>query len=63
MPPALPGPDEIEQATRPLRWLLERCVDGVTLTQSGYLPPALVAEAADAFGWSDRQAGRLDLPP
>lgn len=51
VPPAVPGADEIEQATRPLRWLVERCAAGVTLTQSGYLPPALVTEAADAFGW------------
>lgn len=51
MPPPLPDPDEIEHATRQLRWLLERCAEGVTLTQSGYVPPTLVAEGADTFGW------------
>ncbi len=35
----------------PMRWLLERCREGVPLTQALYLPPALVQEAADRFGW------------
>jgi hypothetical protein len=34
-----------------MRWLLERCREGVPLTQAGYLPPALVHEAVDRFGW------------
>jgi hypothetical protein len=38
-------------ATAALRWLLERCRDGIQLTQALYLPPALVQEAADRFGW------------
>jgi hypothetical protein len=37
----------------PLRWLLEQIGDGVTLTQAGWLPRALVLEANDTFGWSD----------
>lgn len=50
-PPALPATDEVERSTRPMRWLLERCVDAVTLTQSGYLPPSLVEEAVEIFDW------------
>lgn len=38
-------------AIAPIRWLLERCRDGVPLTQAGYLPPDVVQEAADRFGW------------
>ena len=35
----------------PMRWLLERCREGVQLTQALYLPPALVQDAADQFDW------------
>ncbi|MGW2189949.1 hypothetical protein, partial [Streptomyces sp. NPDC001719] len=35
----------------PLRWLLESARDGVTLTQAGYLPRALVTEAAERYDW------------
>ena len=49
--PEAPESGEVRRLTRPMRWLLERCAAGVTLTQSGYLPPLLVAEAVDAFGW------------
>lgn len=38
-------------AIAPMRWLVERCSEGVPLTQAGYLPPALVQEAVDRFGW------------
>lgn len=34
-----------------IRWLLERCQQGVQLTQARYLPPALVQEAAGRFDW------------
>ncbi len=46
-------PEEVEGANGPMRWLLEACRAGVTATQSGYLPPALVHEAIDRFGWWD----------
>jgi hypothetical protein len=49
--PPLPDADEIERSIGPMLWLLERCADGVTLTQSGYLPPSLVVEAVQAFDW------------
>jgi hypothetical protein len=42
-------------AMAPVRWLLELTAppDGALLTQSGYLPRASVAEAAEHFGWWD----------
>ncbi len=44
-------PTEAAASIAPMRWLLERCRDGVPLTQALYLPPALVGEAADRFDW------------
>ncbi|MFF3359837.1 hypothetical protein ACFYWN_46495 [Streptomyces sp. NPDC002917] len=44
--PAVP-----EGTAEPLRWLLESVGDGVTLTQAGYLPRALVVEAAERYDW------------
>lgn len=40
-------------ALMPLRWLLERVGDGVTLTRAGWLPKNVVVEANDTFGWFD----------
>jgi hypothetical protein len=45
-----PGTDD---PLPPLRWLLERLVDGVTLTERGNLNRAFVQEAARLFGWWD----------
>ncbi|MDH6289426.1 hypothetical protein M2275_004345 [Rhodococcus opacus] len=44
-----------EAATLHLRWLLQRIgSDGITLTQAGYLPPAVVAEMRQALpGFDD----------
>jgi hypothetical protein len=39
----------------PLRWLLERVADGVTLTQTGNLNRAFVQDAARLFGWWDSE--------
>lgn len=44
-------PSEFAHAIAPMRWLLQRSCGGVPLTQAGYLPPAVVHEAADRFGW------------
>lgn len=48
-------PAELESETDdpipPLRWLLEQLADGQQLTQAGYLPKALVQDAATRFGW------------
>jgi len=45
------APSEAAAAIAPMYWLLEWCREGVALTQAGYLPPALVHEAVDRFGW------------
>ena len=39
-------------------WLLRRIGDGVRLTQAGYLPPAMVTEAMQALGWTQRWYGK-----
>lgn len=41
---------EAAASTAPMRWLLERCREGVPLTQAGYLPPAVVRDAVNRFG-------------
>jgi hypothetical protein len=40
-------PDVVE----PYRWFVARLGAGVTLTAAGYLPPALVSETMQRFGW------------
>jgi hypothetical protein len=45
------GPSDAEAAVAPMRWLLETCAMGVTLTPAGYLPPTIVREACGRFGW------------
>jgi hypothetical protein len=62
--PAEPPPDD---AARPLRWLLDRVGDGLTLTAARYLPTAVVAEAKQWYddwllpGFATRSES--DLPP
>lgn len=55
MTPLLDGevavPAEAGDCLTPLRWLLGHVGDGVTLTQAGCLPKALVLEANKTFGW------------
>ncbi len=46
-------PPDLATVVAPMRWLLETCRPGITLTQAGYLPPALVREAVGRFGWWD----------
>jgi hypothetical protein len=61
---AEPPPDG---AAQPLRWLLDRVGDGLTLTQATYLPTAVVAEAKQWYddwilpGFATRSES--DLPP
>jgi hypothetical protein len=59
-------PVRASECLTPLRWLLEHIADGVTVTQGGWLPKALVREANDRFGWSNCIGGTLrtetDLP-
>lgn len=62
--PAEPPPDG---AAGPLRWLLDRVGDGLTLTQASYLPTSVVAEAKQWYddwilpGLATRSES--DLPP
>jgi hypothetical protein len=50
--------DAGDAVVAPYRWLLERLGTGVRLTQAGYLPPALAAEAMAALGWQDGWPGK-----
>lgn len=45
------APEAPADTAEPLRWLLESVGDGVTLTPAGYLPRALVIEAAERYDW------------
>ncbi|WP_222271907.1 plasmid pRiA4b ORF-3 family protein [Modestobacter marinus] len=49
----LPDPDVVE----PYRWLVARVGDGVKLTAAGYLPPALVRDTMQRFGWDADRIG------
>lgn len=46
-------PDSVDASLEPLRWLLHQVGEGVTMTQAGYLPKALVLAANDRFRWFD----------
>jgi hypothetical protein len=46
-------PDDLDRHIAPVRWLLERADEGLTLTQTHRLKPATVAAMTDAFGWDD----------
>ncbi|MFV0258520.1 MAG: hypothetical protein ACK5PP_08755 [Acidimicrobiales bacterium] len=52
-PPSRPDPAAVAQPLALLTWFAVTCAEGVTLTASGYLPRALVAEAAERYGWWD----------
>jgi len=49
-------PDDVDlpfdpDIAEPYRWFVARLGDGVRLTAAGYLPPALVSETMQRFGW------------
>lgn len=46
-------PEELQSVTGAMAWLLDVCKPGVELTQAGYLPPRLVAEAIQRFFQED----------
>lgn len=46
-------PDDLDQHLAPVRWLLERTGEGLTLTQTHRLKPATVTTMTDAFGAND----------
>ena len=59
-------PDDVEAMVAPMAWVLERAADEVQLTQSHYLPPALVREGVERFDWwpFDRPPRtEADVPP
>lgn len=51
-------PTDVGPVVEPMRWLLSHAVDGIALTQSGYLARALVLEGVDRFDWWE-----WDKPP
>jgi hypothetical protein len=53
-PPAVP-----DDPLPTLRWLLGRAGEGLRLTARYYIPPALVTEAVEEFGWRDQLVGTL----
>ena len=57
-----PSPDLSADQRRaflePFRWLIRRVDNGVPLTSSGWLPPAVVREAVDELGWADGLYGK-----
>jgi hypothetical protein len=44
-------PDDLEHVLGSMRWILETCRDSVELTQGGYLPPPIVRDGVERFGW------------
>lgn len=46
-------PEDLGSVIGPMRWLLHVCRDGVELTQSGYVPPSIVRDGVERFGWWD----------
>jgi|SRR5579875_261452 len=48
-----------DDALPTLSWLLGHADAGMRLTARHYIPPALVTEAVDMFGWRDQLAGAL----
>ncbi|MDR0365527.1 MAG: plasmid pRiA4b ORF-3 family protein, partial [Bifidobacteriaceae bacterium] len=51
--------DQLTKFIRPVQWLIRRIGEGIKLTSAGWLPTALVAEAAAEFGvpdWSPQAA-------
>lgn len=54
----IPVPPDATEHLDPVTWLLDHVGRGVTLTQAGYLPTALVRESSDRFGWNLRWTDR-----
>ena len=47
----VPVPEDAAERIAPVTWLLAHALEGVRLTQAGYLPTALVRETCEHFGW------------
>ena len=50
-PQPAPSDAVIGDALEPMRWLLGALAGGVTLTQRGYLPVAVMRDGVERFGW------------
>jgi hypothetical protein len=48
--PILP-PSDLEEHLAPATWFLDYVGDGLKMTGAGFLPTAMVRDAADRFGW------------
>ena len=57
---SVPPPSDLEQHLEPVTWFLDYVGDGVKMTGAGFLPTAMVRDAADRFGWDK---GWSDDPP
>lgn len=53
-------PEDLEDHLAPVTWFLDYVGDGPKMTGAGYLPTAMVRDAADRFGWNK---GWSDEPP
>ena len=56
----VPPPSDLDQHLAPIVWFLDYVAAGVKMTGAGYLPTAMVRDAADRFGWNK---GWSDDPP
>lgn len=54
----IPVPPDAPECIEPAIWMLNWVDRGVTLTQAGYLPTAMVRESWDRFGWNLRWTER-----
>lgn len=53
--------DTATAMVEPFRWLVRMAgTDGIRLTQAGWLPPAVVSQAMQELGWSDRWFGKAN---
>jgi hypothetical protein len=48
---ALPPPKDAAERLAPVQWLLDHVAAGASLTQAGYLAPAIVVEGWKRFSW------------
>lgn len=61
--PSPPDESVMRGALSSLAWLAEACRAGLTLTAAGYLPPAIVRDAAERFDWGFDWGFGDDKPP
>jgi hypothetical protein len=52
------APAAVPDAVEPYRWFVARVGEGIKLTSAGWLPPAVVVETMQHFGWDARWFGK-----